>query len=295
MRFGSCFGIPLKVNPFFILLLAAALACGKIWEALVLFALVLWHEGCHVLAAGRYRLPVTDIELLPFGGLTRMEAFLQLNPEVEWVVACAGPAGNLLVAGLAYGLWPYVQFDPYWFRFFIQANLGMALFNLVPVLPLDGGRVLRSLLVRKMGFAQATRLAARLGQAFSVLLAAWGIYNVFLKRYNFILVLFTAVMLFAAARAEQNASSYVFMRYLTGRRQQLRLKRVFPVKHLAATSESSLGEVLRSFQPPAYHLVWVVDLEGQIAGFLGEVELISALFERGLACKLGALPMHRLF
>src|SRR5690606_24339401 len=76
--------------------------------------------------------------------------------------------------------------------------------------------------------------------------------------------------------------------------QQLRLARVCAVKHLAATSESSLGEVLRSFQPPSYHLIWVVDLDGKVAGFLGELEVISALFEHGLSCKLGTLTMQQL-
>lgn len=293
MRLGSYFGIPLKVNPFFILLLALAFAWGRLGEALLLFALVLWHESFHILMAALYKLPVTDIELLPFGGVARMEAFLQLNPQVEWVVACAGPASNLFLVGLAYGLLPYVAVDPYWFGFFVRSNLGMSLFNLVPVLPLDGGRVLRSLLVRRWGFAQATRLAARLGQGFSVLLAAWGVYNLFAKRYNFILVLLTGVMLFAAARSEQHNASFVFMRYLTSRKQQLRLQGVLAVKHIAATSESSLGDVLRSFQPPYYHLVWIVDLEGGVAGFLGELEVIGALFEHGLSCKLSALPVQR--
>ena len=281
------------MNPFFILLLAAALIWGRFWEALLLFAIVLWHESFHVLAAALYKLPVVDIELLPFGGVARMEAFLQLNPGMEWVVAAAGPLANILLVGLAHGLLPYVEISPYWFHFFIQANLGMALFNLIPVLPLDGGRVLRSVLVRFRGFAQATRTTARLGQVFSVLLAAWGVYNVFYRRYNFILVLFTGVMLFAAARKEQENAGYVFMRYLTSRQQQLRARRVFAVKHIAATSDSSLGEVLRSFQPPCYHLIWIVDLHGQPAGFLGELELIGALFEHGLSSKIGALSTHK--
>ncbi|HOK30980.1 MAG TPA: M50 family metallopeptidase [Limnochordia bacterium] len=282
------------MNPFFILLLVWAAFWGRLGEALLLLAIVLWHETCHVLAAAVYKLPVTDIELLPFGGVARLEAFLQLNPKAEWIVAAAGPLGNLFLVGAAYGLAPYLAIDAYWFRFFVQANAGMALFNLLPCLPLDGGRVLRSLLVRTQGFAQATRAAARLGQACSVLLLGWGVYNVLYKRYNFVLVLFAGVMLFAAARQELTNASYVFMRYLTARRQQLRLARVCAVKHLAATSESSLGEVLRSFQPPSYHLIWVVDLDGKVAGFLGELEVISALFEHGLSCKLGTLTMQQL-
>jgi stage IV sporulation protein FB len=293
MRIGSCFGIPLKVNPFFILLLAVAFAWGRLWEAVVLFAIVLWHETCHVLAASAYGLHVTDIELLPFGGVARMEAFLQLNPQIEWVVAVVGPLSNFSLVLLGLGLRPYFEFHPNWFRFYIQANLGMALFNLLPVLPLDGGRVLRSILVRSRGFADATRSAARLGQALSAALVLGGVYGIFLKRYNLVSMLFLGVMLFASARQEQNNASYVFMRYLSSRKQELRLRRVFAVKNIAATVESSLGEVLRSFQPPCYHMIWVLDLEGRVTGVLGELELISLLFEHGLAFKIGAAAPHK--
>jgi stage IV sporulation protein FB len=294
MRIGSCFGIPLKVNPFFILFLLIALYWGRIGEALLLFAIVLWHEGFHVVVAARYKLPVADIELLPFGGVARIEAFLQLNPEREWLVAAAGPLSNLLLVGAAYAVFPHLTINPYWFRFFAQANLGMALFNLIPVLPLDGGRVLRSIMARCQGFARATRTAARLGQVFSVLLTAWAVYNVICQRYNFILVLLTGIMLFFAARNEQDSAAYAFMRYLTSRKRHLELGKVVTVRHLAATAESSLGEVLRRLKPPCYHLVWVVDAEGRVAGFVGELELIGALFEHGLSCRLGSVPARRL-
>lgn len=68
MRFGTYFGIPLKVNPFFFLFLAGAYLYGRLPEALILFAIVLWHESAHVLMAKWYKLEVIDIELLPFGG-----------------------------------------------------------------------------------------------------------------------------------------------------------------------------------------------------------------------------------
>ena len=99
-------------------------------------------------------------------------------------------------------------------------------------------------------------------------------------------------MLFLAARQSKNAS-YVFMRYLTAKKQELRLKS--PVaRELVATLETSLGEVFQQFQPPCYHLVWVLDLEGRVIGFVGEIELIAALFEHGLAHKLGAVQVHKI-
>ena len=294
MRIGTYFGIPLKVNPFFFLLLAVVFFYGKLVEALLLFAIVLWHESFHVLVARLYRLDVLDIELLPFGGVARMDALLQLNPQVEWVVAIVGPLSNLVLVVLAYALVPIIDVPLEWFDFFIQANLGMALFNLLPALPLDGGRVLRSLLVRRQGFKEATSVASILGQVISLSLLGWGGYGLYLGQYQALIFIFFGVMLYWAARQEQKNASYIFLRYLTHKKQELRLKRVFAGRELVATEETSLGEVLKFFQPPHYHLIWVVDLDGQILGFFGELELIQALFEQGLGCKVGTLVKYKL-
>ncbi len=294
MRIGTYFGIPLKVNPFFILLMAVAFFYGRLVEALLLFAIVLWHEGFHILMAKVYRLHVTDIELLPFGGVTRLEALLQLNPQIEWLVAVMGPLSNGLLIFLGYGFVPYLEVDPKWFDFFIQANLGMAVFNLLPALPLDGGRVLRSLLVRRRGFKDATRIAAILGQVLSVAFACLGAYLLFLGQLQGVTSVMAGLMLFFAARQEQKSASYIFMRYLTHKKQELRLKRVLVAREVVATVETSLGEVLQHLQPPSYHLIWIVDLEGKILGFVSEIELIAALFEHGLSHKVGAVDLHKI-
>jgi len=168
------------------------------------------------------------------------------------------------------------------------------LFNLLPALPLDGGRVLRGLLAKKRGFKDATRIAAILGQILTMFLAGWGIYLIILEKWQGLMHIFAGAMLFFAARQEMKNASYVFMRYLTTKKQELRLKRVLVAREIVATVETSLGEVLQEFQPPCYHLIWVMNLEGEILGFLGEIELISALFEHGMAQKIGALPIRRI-
>ncbi len=294
MQIGRYFGIPLKVNPFFILILVLAAVYGKLLEALVLLGVVLWHESFHILMVKAYRLHVSEVELLPCGGVARIDALLQLNPEIEWLVAIAGPLSNGLLLFLAYALRPYVQVEPSWFEFFVQANLGMAVFNLLPALPLDGGRVLRAFLAKRRGFKDATRVAARLGQVLAIALAGWGVYLVALTRLQGLLHVFSGLMLFLVAMQEMKNASYVFMRYLTSKRQELRLKRVLVAREIVATEEASLGEVLRHVQPPHYHLIWIIDLEGGIIGFLDELELIGALFEHGLSHKVGAVKAHRI-
>ena len=113
-----------------LLLLPAAAAVGKLIPTLVLFMVVLWHETAHVLAALCYGLRVEEIELLPFGGTARVEDLMQLDPEIEAVVAVVGPISNLVLIGIIGILHAYYPCDQGWIEFLTKANLSMAALNL---------------------------------------------------------------------------------------------------------------------------------------------------------------------
>ncbi|MEW6424924.1 MAG: site-2 protease family protein, partial [Bacillota bacterium] len=144
MRLARIMGINIYVNVFFLGLLGLFFVAGVMGKGLIAFAVVFCHELAHAAVARRLAVPVTDVELLPFGGVTRMGGEMILDPVKESYIAVAGPASNLLMAaaGLAlknHGLW-HDELGP----FFLQCNLLIAAFNLLPALPLDGGRVYRA-------------------------------------------------------------------------------------------------------------------------------------------------------
>jgi Zn-dependent protease len=140
------------------------------------FASVLLHEMSHALVARCRGLEVTSVTLFLFGGV----AALAREPEdrrTELTMAAAGPLASLILAALFRGL---AAIDALGsaamsvFHYVAVANLAVALFNLVPAFPLDGGRLLRSLLWSRRGKAEATRIAARGGILFSYVLMAFG-------------------------------------------------------------------------------------------------------------------------
>jgi len=124
------------------------------------------HELGHALAARRYGIGTRDITLYPFGGVASIERMPE-DPDQELVIALAGPAVNFVLAAIGGWLWlgtssPYVMV-------FVMTNLVMGAFNLIPAYPMDGGRVLRAVLTKWMGFIPASRLSVRIGRVF-----AWG-------------------------------------------------------------------------------------------------------------------------
>src|SRR6267154_1733354 len=146
-----------------------------------LFLSVFGHELSHALMGRTEGIEIEEIVLHPFGGLARMKTQPE-NPKAEFRIAVAGPAASFLFSLVAFGgmvLTSTLHFDfGTAFFFFIGAgNLLLAVFNLFPGYPLDGGRVLRAIIWKRSGnIREATRIAGFCGQLMSVVLIAFGIY-----------------------------------------------------------------------------------------------------------------------
>jgi Zn-dependent protease len=180
-------GIDVFIHPtFLILLVVIGLTQGGLLAAgliTAVFACVLLHEYGHALMARAYGIHTRDITLYPIGGVARLER-MPRSPGAELAITLAGPAVNLLIAGLLALVQPLFGVSNLPGEFLanlLWVNLFMALFNLIPAFPMDGGRIFRALLSLKLGRANATEIAASLGQFLAValpfILLALGIVN----------------------------------------------------------------------------------------------------------------------
>jgi Zn-dependent protease/predicted transcriptional regulator len=183
----------------------------SVFFILTLFACVTFHELGHALAARRYNIKTKNITLLPIGGLAQLESIPE-KPKEELVVALAGPLVNIVIA---FVLYPFVALGPEITEEFdltklshhnflaslMIVNIWLAVFNMIPAFPMDGGRVLRALLAFKFDRAVATRMAASVGQLLAIGFVLIGFfYNPFL--------IFIGVFIFLGAQAEaQHAES----------------------------------------------------------------------------------------
>ena len=140
------------------------------------------HELAHAIVARRYDLPVRGITLFIFGGVAELGGQPR-HPKAEFLMAIAGPILSLILAGLFYVVLlasesARVPFVPGLALYLTYLNLALAIFNMVPAFPLDGGRVLRAALWWGLAdFHRATRLAVVSGYVFAVLLAGLGVMS----------------------------------------------------------------------------------------------------------------------
>ena len=143
-----------------------------------LYSIIYSHEMGHIVAGWRYRIRTPRITLSPLGGLAHMAAPAP-SPKAEIVISLAGPAVHLLWLAVC---WPLLKLLPsstpallyYTVDWLVWINIVLMIFNLLPFFPMDGGRVLRSILAMRMSPAKATRIAAQVGIGGAVLfILAW--------------------------------------------------------------------------------------------------------------------------
>lgn len=191
------------------------------WFAVLMigvFACVILHEFGHAFSAKRYGVQTKDIILSPLGGVARLDG-LPEKPIDESVVAFAGPLVNLLLAGIfgGYGwLTSSIDFsnlgtsrlvfgNPENFvTLFLLINIFLALFNLIPAFPMDGGRIFRSLLSPSLGRRRATLITTYLGQGMAILLVILAYFFVPPRMSFYLIPLFilSSAFMFFMARQE---------------------------------------------------------------------------------------------
>ncbi len=248
---------------------------------LALFACVLLHEYGHALTARKYGIKTRDITLLPIGGLARLEKMPD-NPREELWVALAGPAVNVVIGAILFAillvtssLEPLTQLGVTSGSFLgrlMTVNFFLVGFNLIPAFPMDGGRVLRSLLAMRMEYTRATHIAATLGQGLAIVFGFIGLFS------NPSL-LFIAFFVWIGAAQE---ASMVQMKSALG---NIPVSRVIFTEFSVLAPQDRLSRAVELILKGSQQDFPVVE-DGQVVGVLTRGDLFAALARRGEATRV---------
>jgi stage IV sporulation protein FB len=286
LNIGKVAGTVVRIHLTFLLFLAwifaANYAAGGLttaWNSLafmlLLFACVLLHEFGHIFTARAFGVTTPYVTLLPIGGVAQLERIPEESGQ-EFLIAIAGPLVNVAIAGLlilagadlnlratAVENMHVSMLDR-----LADVNIFLALFNLIPAFPMDGGRVLRALLATRLGYVHATEIAATIGQGVAFVLG-------FLGLFGNPLLIFIAIFVYLAASSEAHLVAIRAMSrgVPVTAAMMTQFATLTPDEHIDAAVETLLRTSQGEFP--------VVDAANRPVGVLGRNALIRALKERG--------------
>ncbi|MBI3679945.1 MAG: site-2 protease family protein [Acidobacteria bacterium] len=279
------FGVPVRFHFTFVLLVVFLGALGLEGPSgaeaaiyvLALFASVLLHELGHALVSRRYGIGTVEIVMFPIGGVARLER--TPKPREEIWIALAGPAVNVAIAGALIGAAAGLAGSFAWDKLFSRqagdlpgqiaaGNLVLALFNLLPAFPMDGGRVLRAMLALKRGEAAATEMASRAGRYLAIAMGLYGLISA-----NFMLV-FVAFFVYLGA-VQENAA--VLGRFLT---QGVPVRKAMVTDFRTLTHGQTIRDAANLLLATSQQDFPVVHGD-QVMGLLGRSALLRAMAREG--------------
>jgi len=300
LNIGSVAGTAIRIHVTFLLFLAWIFGVSYVaggaqaaWNGLLfivlLFLCVLLHEFGHIFTARRFGVMTPDVILLPIGGVARLERIPE-KPSEEFLIAIAGPAVNVAIAA-ALVLVGGANLDLSHFAIesnkvglaerLAIVNLFLALFNLIPAFPMDGGRVLRALLATRFGYVRATEIAASVGQAVAFLLG-------FIGLFGDPLLIFIAVFVYLAAASEAHL---VAIRAIS---QGVPVTAAMMTEFVTLTPDEHVDAAVETLLRTSQSEFPIVDGLGRPVGLLERNDLIRALKERGPDAKVGDVMRHEM-
>jgi Zn-dependent protease/predicted transcriptional regulator len=277
------FGIELRVHATFLVLLAwvglshlthghdISRALAGVAYVVAVFGIVVLHELGHALTARRFGIQTRDITLLPIGGVARLER-MPTKPSEELLVAIAGPAVNVGLALLLFGVLVAMGAVSDLTKLslvggplvakLMWTNVGLAVFNLIPAFPMDGGRVLRALVALRTDYVHATDIARSVGRAVAL---GFGLIGLFSNPFLVFIALFVWV------GAQEEAQMVHVRASLSG----VPIARAMVTNVTAVAPDEPVSSVVRQMFAGFQEDIPVVD-RGRLVGLVGRGEALRA-------------------
>jgi stage IV sporulation protein FB len=272
------------IHPLLWIVIAISIATAHFLEVCLLIGIIFVHEMGHAVAASFFSWRIKKITLLPFGGVAEMEEHGNRPLKEEAIVVLAGPLQHIWLVALAYALLFFNLISEDLYLLFFNYNLMIFIFNLFPVWPLDGGKLIFMFLSLKKSFPIAHRLTIIIS------FLTVGIFSIltFLAAPQQLNVWIIVGFLLFSLYHEWKQRRYIFMRFLLeryyGKKSDLQA-----LKPIQANEQDLLIDVLEKFQRGCKHPI-IVESDGKEKGFLDENELLHAYFsEKRLTDKISDL------
>ncbi len=258
-----------------------AVATGRFLELAALFVIVLIHELGHLAAALKFGWTVKEVKLLPFGGVVEVEEAGALPSKEEAWVALCGPLQNVWLAAAGWLAGQAGWIDGGWAEGFVRSNLLLLCFNLLPILPLDGGKLLQTWIGLYVPYHRTLLWCARISLVFSAAVVIGSAAPVGFGGHLQLNLLAVGAFLLYSNWFHLRNVPYLFFRFLVHRkrRSERRIDAGVLARPIVLSERRPVTAALRLFMKEGYHLIYVMR-QGRVAKVLPEGTVIDGVLGR---------------
>ncbi|MGD9677313.1 MAG: M50 family metallopeptidase [Vulcanibacillus sp.] len=253
-----------------------ALFTGQFIEIITLFAVVVIHELGHVFVAKSYGWEIKEIQLLPFGGMATMK---QYNDSIweEFIVALSGPIQNLFMVVVALSCMKFGLWSGEWTTFFINANLIIGLFNLLPISPLDGNKLLKCILFLFLPFRKAISYSIFISIVVNLFFIIWACGFIVIGKIN-INGIILGVFFFLITISEIKQTTYTFWQFLFNKVDS-KSKRNVSALSIIVNKDLLVISALKLLHRERYHLFYIISNDGEVLKIIPEEKLLQCIYK----------------
>ena len=273
--------VRIKLNAFFILFLFVSFYSGYINQSITIFVSVLFHEVGHGIVAKLLGIKVEEIELFPYGGVAKMEDITKYGGYTEALIAVAGPAVS---GGIAVTAAMFSNGNDF-IDSIAQFNMILMTFNIFPALPLDGGRILRNVLLHFMSYKQATKIMVISGRISALALVLYNIAIMYSGNTSAAYIIIGA-FIFMGCHKEMKYCSYYYLMHKNNYKKKHSGKRKLRIRIIDVRSDTMIRLVANQFSPSTICIVYLLDDFDQVIKVLSEADIMDAFLKYGYDSKV---------
>lgn len=267
-----------KINKLFIPYIIFIILLGSYGDLFPAFLIVSFHEIIHCITALTFGISAYEFELLPIGAVLRLKELDSATPFQDIVISISAPAVNIILAFILFLVGQY--YDSYYLNIFFRDNLLIGMFNLIPALPLDGGRILRDGINSRILYKKADMITVKISITIGIGMIAYFLILIFYSKFS-LNILIIALFIIISSIKEKERIVYFIMGDIIKKKYNFIKRGYIENRGVSIYYKWDLLKVLGIVDKNKYSIFYVLGDEMEVLDVIYEVEIIEGLKNYG--------------
>lgn len=266
----------IAIHPLFLMLAVITIALGYIEQFFIIFSIVTIHELAHIAVAKLYGAKLSKIIIYPIGEMAIIENLFLVKPLKRIAIICAGPAINI-----ALGLLFIALGNNDIFKFISMTNFSIAIFNSLPIYPLDGGRLVHLILSTLIGILNSNEVIILISKFFILVITLIGIIQVILYPFNISLICL-GIYLKSSIKKEEFNLSLDFFEIIFTKTELIKKHKCIYTNIVTVSEDTCIRDILKYLKVDRLYKIYIVDKDLNSLGVITENQLIKFIIKYGI-------------